>query len=127
MNECNTVIISYTRAEAIEECVLIDVTETAKEAGFRTPVAVTSSVWADYIAVPNGVEGQDERGRLWDVLMMLRFAIRSGKGSGSIIRYRLYVRNDNRDADPPEVELKAVCGPDDDGMPCVTVMLPEED
>jgi hypothetical protein len=25
------------------------------------------------------------------------------------------------------VHLKAVCGPDDDGSPCLTIMLPEED
>jgi len=127
MNKNCTVIHTYTRREAIADGVLIDVTETAKEAGFKMPVAVTASVWADYITVPTGVEGQDERGRLWDVLMMLRFAIRSGKGSGSIIRFRLYVRNDNREADLPEVELKAICGPNDDETPCITVMLPEED
>lgn len=127
MTESDYILHTYTRREAIDDGVLIDVTETAKEAGFRTPVAVTSSVWHNYVAVPNGVEGQDEMGRLRDAIMMLRFAIRSGKGPRSIIRYRLYVRNDNREADSSEVELKAVCGPDDNGTPCVTVMLPEED
>lgn len=126
MDECNTVIITYTRAEAIEEGVLIDVTETAKEAGFRIPVAVTSSVWAQYVAVPSGVEAQDEAGRLWDVLWMLMVAIRSNRDVPEI-RYRLHVKNDNRGGLPPLIELKAMCGPDDDGMPCVTVMLPEED
>jgi hypothetical protein len=28
---------------------------------------------------------------------------------------------------PPLVRLKAVCGPDDDGAACLTVMLPHED
>lgn len=28
---------------------------------------------------------------------------------------------------PAPVQLKAVCGPDDSGSPCVTVMLPDED
>ena len=55
-------IFSYTRAQAIEDGVLVDVTETAKEAGFRIPVALTQSVWAEYVAVPEGVEGQDEEG-----------------------------------------------------------------
>jgi hypothetical protein len=57
---------------------------------------------------------------------MLHVAIRRARDR-SELRYRLHVRNDNREGDPPLVELKAVCGPDDDGRPCVTVMLPEED
>ncbi len=28
---------------------------------------------------------------------------------------------------PPLVRLKALCGPDDDGASCLTVLLPEED
>jgi hypothetical protein len=120
------VIYAYTRTQAIEDGELIDVTHTAKEAGFRYPVALTRAVWCQYVEVPAGVEAQDERGRLWDVLVMLRFAIRTGDGR-SELRYHLHVRNDNREGDPPLVELKAVCGPDDDASPCITVMLPEQD
>jgi hypothetical protein len=28
---------------------------------------------------------------------------------------------------PPLVRLKALCGPGDDGSPCITVMMPDED
>lgn len=35
----------YTRAEAIEDGVLVDVTETAKEAGIVYPTAVTQGLW----------------------------------------------------------------------------------
>ena len=128
MTEKYELIHAYTRRQAIEDGVLVDVSDTAREAAFRIPVAVTSAVWAEYVEVPPGVAGQDERGRLWDVLWMLLVAIRvNGGGGGAEIRYRLHVRNDNRDGEPPLVELKAVCGPDDDGAPCVTVMLPGED
>ena len=44
------VIYAYTRAEAIADGVLIDVTETAKEVGFRLPVALTAAAWADCVA-----------------------------------------------------------------------------
>ncbi len=127
MTENNTLIHAYTREQAVADGVLIDVTETAREAGFRIPVAVTSAAWGKYVEVPPGVAGQDERGRLWDVLWMLLVAIRRNGGAGAEIRYRLHVRNDNRDGEPPLVELKAMCGPGDDGAPCVTVMLPDED
>ena len=120
------VIHAYTRAQAVADGVLTDVSEAAREAGFRYPVALTRAVWDEYVAVPPGVEGQDEAGRLWDVLTMLKFAIRTG-GGGSEVLFPLHVRNDNRDGEPPLVELKAVCGPGDDMEPCITVMQPSED
>lgn len=43
------VVHAYTRAEAIEDGFLVDVTETAREAGFRVPVAVTRGVWAEAV------------------------------------------------------------------------------
>ena len=42
-------------------------------------------------------------------------------------RFAVRVRKDNRERTPPLVRLKAVSGPDDDGEPCITVMLPDED
>lgn len=125
MNEREFVIYSYTRAQAIEDGVLVDVSETAREAGIRFPVAVTQAVWSKYVEVPEGVHGQDERGRLWDILWMFRLAAR--KSSGDTIRYRLHVRNDNQDRTPPLVTLKAICGPGDTPEPMITILLPEED
>ena len=88
---------------------------------------MTAAVWAEYVRVPDGVIGQDEAGRLWDVLHMLRFAIRRDVSGGSELLYQLHVRNDNAEAELPLVTLKAGCGPSDDRSPCITVMLPEED
>ena len=42
-------IDSYSRAQAIEDGTLIDVSEIANEAGFTIPVAVTQAVWHDYM------------------------------------------------------------------------------
>ena len=39
----------YTRAQAIEDGVLVDVSESAREAGFKFPVAVTRTVWDCYV------------------------------------------------------------------------------
>jgi hypothetical protein len=127
------VIDCYTRQQAIADGVLVDVTVTAKEAGFRCPVALSHAVWCECVAVPAGVEGQDEVGRLWDVLTMLRFAIlrRPAVSVQPVHRrelaFSLHVRKDNHDGEPPVVRLKAVSGPDDDGGICLTVLLPEED
>ena len=118
------VIYSYSRAQAIDDGVLIDVSTVAMEAGIKYPVAVTCAVWANYVAVPEGVVGQDESGRLWDIVWMLRMAI-ARSNDGEEIRYSLLVRNNNRRAEL--VTLKAVCGPGDDAEPVITIMLPDED
>ena len=44
------VISTYSRAQAIEDGVLIDAGSMASEAGFKWPVALTSAVWADCVA-----------------------------------------------------------------------------
>jgi hypothetical protein len=42
----------YTRAQAIEDGQLVDVSEWARRAGFCIPVAVTRTVWGQCIEVP---------------------------------------------------------------------------
>lgn len=121
------IISTYTRAQAIEDGTLIDVSETAREAGIRFPVAVTQAVWADIITPDDRSRpyGQSEEGRLWDVVWMLRHAIRRAQPGQSVIRFSLYVIMKARQR--RFIELKAVCGPGDNGEPVITVMLPNED
>jgi len=123
-------IYVYSRAQALEDGVLVDVTETAKAAGFKIPVAVTDTVWHDYIEwenVKNKKAIQNTEGRLWDVLSMLRFACSRFKNESEIM-YRLYVVSRDRQAVKPSlVTLKAVIGGGDNGEPVITIMLPNED
>lgn len=123
-------IYIYSRAQALEDGVLVDVTETAKEAGFKIPVAVTDSVWHDYIeweTVKNKKAIQNTEGRLWDVLSMLHFACNRFKNETEVM-YRLYVISRDRQAVKPSlVTLKAVLGGGDNGEPVITIMLPNED
>jgi hypothetical protein len=121
------IVHRYTRAQAIEDGVLIDVSAMAREAGIRYPVALTAAVWGRCVTVPPGVACQDEAGWLWDLVWLLRCAIRGNGGTGSEVRFGVHVRNDNRDRTPPLVRLKAVYGPGDKGEPVITAMLPDED
>jgi hypothetical protein len=116
----------YTRAAAIRDGVLIDVSAVAREAGIRYPVALTRAVWQRCAAVPPGLLCQDEAGRLWDVAWLLAWAIRRCDG-GLLVRFCVHVRNDNRERTRPLVRLKAVCAPGDHGEPVLTVMVPDED
>jgi hypothetical protein len=127
MFEESDLIHRFTRPEVLRDGVLIHVSSTAREAVFKYPVALTAVVWVKCVAVPAGVLCQEEAGRLWDVLTMLRFAIRQSKRSGPEVRFAVHFRNDNRERTPPLVRLKGLCGPGDDGEPVITVMLPEED
>jgi hypothetical protein len=62
------IIYSYTRAQAVADGVQVEVTKTAQEAGIRFPVFITRTAFDAYVTVPPDVTGQDEAGRLWDVI-----------------------------------------------------------
>jgi hypothetical protein len=121
------VIYSYTRKQAIADGFQVEVTKTAQEAGIKFPMFLTRAVFENYVTVPDGVTGQDEAGRLWDVVWMTRFAILRARPGCSRIPVALYVCNDNRAAQL--VKLIATCGPldMDDPQPAITVMMPDED
>lgn len=132
-------ISTYTRASAIEDGTLIDVSTTAREAGIVWPVAMTSAAWADCVAWSDadekrkGYTGQSESGRLWDVCWMLGVGMRSALRRGldasqqPLFCSMLRTPREGRGVMPRLVRLKFVVGPDDNGRPCITLMLPGED
>ena len=127
MFENADVISTYTRKQAIEDGVLVDVSKMAQEAGFRMPVAVTCAVWADYVTPdPRSVPyGQSVEGRLWDVLWMARCYIRRAQpGQPEILFQVIFIMKERQRR---VITLKAVCGPGDNAEPAITIMLPHED
>ena len=121
------IIYTYTRSHAVADGMQIEVTKMGEEAGIRFPVFVTRSVYDAYVTVPPDVTGQDEAGRIWDIVWMLRFAILRSAAGCARLPFALYVRNDNRKA--KLVKLVAICGALDmhDPQPAITIMLPDED
>ncbi len=120
------IIYSYTRKQALEDGVLIDVTETAKEAGFVVPVAVTNGLYAEYIEPSESLKnlGQTTNGRLWDVLFMLHLKIHNCPKANTVI-YTVAFEKENGMTD--EINLKAVIDGGDDGNPVLTIMKENED
>ena len=110
------VVFSYSRRQAIEDGVLVDVTETAKEAGFKWPFAMTAEVWELIEQIPPKFKHEDIQGRLWDVLMMARFAIRSAKQNDDIVFFDVILHH----ASAEKVQLKLHIGPGE----CVSYYTP---
>ena len=138
-------IFSYTRAQAIADGVLIDLTTATDDrgqrlcpqAGFKVPVAITRTAWAQTIEAGGSWKpvgdgevlelkgGQSLTGRLWDVLWMLRVA--SGKAANSDrVHFRVLVDVEG-DGRRDVVKLWALCGPGDDAQPVITIMVEGED
>jgi len=121
------VIAEYTRQQALEDGVLIDVSNMAKEAGYKYPVAVTRTVWYEIITPTEATRenGQSEEGRAWDILNILRFAIARKSVNSTTVSFP--VRIILKAKQLRTVFFKAICGPGDNGEPVITIMLPEED
>jgi hypothetical protein len=120
------IISKYTRAQALEDGTLVDVTELAKEAGIRIPTAVTRAVWNGYVELSEAAKkaGNDITGRTWDIVWMFRCAALRMPNQ-SELTFQLYVVTER--VEPSLVTLKALVGSGDDGEPVITIMEPEED
>jgi Family of unknown function (DUF6573) len=115
------VISTYSREQALEDGVLVDVSAMAKEAGFKVPVAVTSALWS--LLEPSSMDeglGQSVEGRLWDVLAVLRA---SARGGDAVVFDVLVASGEGTHP----VRLKGIIGPGDHAEPVITIMLPDED
>lgn len=90
-HEPENLIFSYTRKQAIEDGVLIDVSETtmAREAGFKIPVALTIGI-NNLVKVPEDLTGiQNYEGRLWDTLFLAAHAFVKFKGDRHLVPFNV--------------------------------------
>ena len=128
----------YTRAQAIDDGMLHEVSDMARTFGLVWPVAITSGAWADCVAWSeddNKLKGtcQDEQGRLCDVLAMAAWRMRKAAArneSGCHVRLVFQVMRTPREGRgrvPRRVDLVLHVGPGDAGEPVLTIMLTTED
>lgn len=118
------VIYSYTRKEALADGVLVDVSELAKEAGIKFPVAVTAAVWAEFVTPDQEAKdrGESATGRLWDMLQMFRIKARTC--GGSTMPFKVLATEKGKEV---VHQLNSVIGPGDTPAPVITIMFPNED
>ena len=134
------VISGYSRAQAIADGVLVDVSTVLTPCPFKYPVAMTLSAWSatcgaggEWVPAAEGSGctqiklpgGQDVAGRLHDVFTMMLHAIESGNPADRLnFRVLIDARGIGR---PQPVDLYAVCGPGYTAAPVLTILLPNED
>ena len=115
------VIYSYSRAQALADGSLVDVSTLAKEAGIKWPTAVTEAVWILLSTFPEK-SGQSVMGRLWDTLCM--FAVTAKKSNRQEVHFKVAYE---QEGGLQEVELWGWCGPGDTEAPVITIMIEDED
>ena len=111
-------IYSYSRSQAIADGVLVDVSKTAKEAGFLLPTAITAALWSDIEQIPSEHPYQDVQGRLWDVLYMAAGNARRNKDVSRFI-YELILHRER--ATGELVSVICDISPGDEGEPVLTL------
>jgi hypothetical protein len=140
------VISSYSRAQAIADGVLVDVSNVLTPCPFKYPVAMTIAAysaticaggkWVNDTSNDNDKTvcgsatlvlpgGQDVKGRMHDVFWMLQCAIKSS-GMRESVNFSVMV-DTHGNGHHNRVDLYSVCGPGDTVAPVLTIMLQGED
>lgn len=118
------VIFAYTREQAIEDGVLVDVTETARKAEFRWSCAVTAAAWALIQEdIPVKHANEDASDRLREVLVAARNCLQISKPQEDILVFEVPLHRSRS----KKARFKLHCGPGDHGESVLTLMLPQED
>ena len=112
-------ICCYSRAEALADGVLVDISERARRAGIRYPTACTAGVWSLIDCLPESdtdtLAGIVRDVRAEEVLRVMLAAIRQARGTDRVEFSAL------------GAALWAQCGPGDTAAPCITIMREGED
>lgn len=118
-------IYSYTRFQALQDGVLVDLNQyiAVKDSGYRYPVACTAAVFEIIDrAVKNKKFHNDYSGVVWDILWMSRIAPLKKWKTGQLFQVII-----NGAGKRTIYNFKIEVSGGDDGEPVLTIMLPGED
>ena len=112
-------IYSYSRAQALTDGVLVDVSERARCHGIKYPTACTHGVWALIDCLPESdtdtLAGIVRDVRAEEVLRVMLAATRQARGTDRVTFEAL------------GASLWAQCGPGDTDAPVITILREGED
>jgi hypothetical protein len=118
-NPFGDTIYSYSRAQAIADGVLVDLSHVDSICQhWKHPFACTSTVWA-IIEEAMQQPGQDVAGICHDISTMARLAIHGARNTEQVLFKVIIIGRTH--------ELKLHIGPGDTVAPVLTLMLPYED
>ena len=118
-NPFGETIYSYSRAQAIEDGVLVDLSQADSiRQHWKYPFACTSAVWA-IIEEALQQPGQDVSGICHDISTMAKLAIHNTRNADQIL-FTVIITGKKH-------ALKLHIGPGDTAAPVLTLMLPYED
>jgi len=104
--------------------VLIDLTPTAIEAGFRFPVAATADLMAAIETIPQQYSHEDSEGRLRDVLWIACVSARKAKPGCSRIAFEVILHIEG--TKKQHQTLIFDIGPGDTPAPVITIGFPAD-
>ena len=117
----------YTRAQAIADGVLVDLSALAPDVcaqHYKHPLACTAAVWAVIdAAVKHPRWMNDLNGVVHDVLWMSHERPVQRMGPSTVL-FEVIIKGAGLQS---VFTFKLACGPGDDASPVMTLMLPEED
>lgn len=120
----------YTRARAIEDEVLIDITNHAKKFGYQCPVAITDIAMKASLQNCSQVEANIDSifkvTCLINILKTLKEAILNNSSNCNIIIFEVMVFTPILKTEA-NMQFKCHLGGGDDGELVITIMLPDED
>ena len=124
------IIYAYTRSQALTDGVLVDETETAKEVGFKLPVAITEALHNRLNPSKADTDlGQDYNGRLWDMLWVAAFTIKLADSGTDTVTFTIAMQEAGAKSGRPQntdLRLRAICGSGDEGEPVITIGFLED-
>jgi len=119
------IIFSYSRAQAIEDGVLVDVTSLAKRLGFKLHTAMTCGVSEAITAMVRRQRPED-----FEKYPLYRIQAAAFTAMLETLRHQIALQKDAADRldfQCDEVSLWAHVGPGDEGEAVLTIMLVGED
>jgi len=115
----DNIIYSYTRQDAINDGVTIDVTRVANKNGFTIPVAVTRTLWERYINQETEAETDLKLNAL--LLMLYQKILTEAKTKESFFATKVTINNKEVD-----IWMGIEATSPSDPSPAMTIMMPED-
>lgn len=124
--------LSDVGTQAIEDDLLIDVTQMADDVGFEWPAAMTVAAQAECAAWSHAGDHRDSSHyrsfRLWDVLSIAAAAVCStGVAKPDLLINLQRLPSDENEINNQKLALKLVFDLKENDDPFVIIMLPEQD